>query len=94
LNQPLKPIIVRPTVGELQERFDAAFPDSLVAIEDESHLHAGHAGAEGGAGHYKVAITSGRFLGLNTLAKHRLVYDCVSDLMPHRVHALSISASA
>jgi BolA family transcriptional regulator, general stress-responsive regulator len=90
----LSVIINRPTVGELQERFEQAFPQSLVAIEDESHLHAGHAGAQGGAGHYKVAITSDRFQGLNTVAKHRLVYDCVSDLMPHRVHALSISASA
>jgi BolA family transcriptional regulator, general stress-responsive regulator len=90
----LTTIIVRPTVGELQVRFERAFPQSLVAIEDESHLHAGHAGAQGGAGHYKVAITSERFQGLNTVAKHRLVYDCVSDLMPHRVHALSISASA
>jgi BolA family transcriptional regulator, general stress-responsive regulator len=86
--------IVRPTVAELQQRFDQAFPESMVFIEDESHLHAGHAGAQGGAGHYKVAITSARFAGLNTLAKHRLVYDCVSDLMPHSVHALSISASA
>ncbi len=86
--------IIRPTVGELQERFEQAFPQSLIAIEDESHLHAGHAGAQGGAGHYKVAITSDRFQGLNTVAKHRLVYDCVGDLMPHRVHALSISASA
>jgi BolA family transcriptional regulator, general stress-responsive regulator len=90
----LTTIIIRPTVGELQARFERAFPQSLVAIEDESHLHAGHAGAQGGAGHYKVAITSERFQGLNTVAKHRLVYDCVSDLMPHRVHALSISASA
>jgi BolA family transcriptional regulator, general stress-responsive regulator len=90
----LSATIIRPTVGELQDRFERAFPQSLVAIEDESHLHAGHAGAQGGAGHYKVAITSDRFQGLNTVAKHRLVYDCVSDLMPHRVHALSISASA
>jgi BolA family transcriptional regulator, general stress-responsive regulator len=90
----LNTIIIRPTVEELQERFESSFPDSLVAIEDESHLHAGHAGNQGGAGHYKVAITSARFQGLNTVAKHRLVYDCVSDLMPHRVHALSISASA
>jgi BolA family transcriptional regulator, general stress-responsive regulator len=90
----LSATIIRPTVGELQERFEQAFPQSLIAIEDESHLHAGHAGAQGGAGHYKVAITSDRFQGLNTVSKHRLVYDCVSDLMPHRVHALSISASA
>ena len=83
---------VRPSLADLQARFDQAFPQALVDLVDESHLHAGHAGSEGGAGHYRVTITSERFKGLKTLAKHRLVYDAVADWMPDRVHALTIQA--
>jgi BolA family transcriptional regulator, general stress-responsive regulator len=85
--------VIRPTAADLTQRFEAKFPEDVIHVEDESHLHAGHAGAQGGAGHYNVRITSLKFAGLSTLAKHRLVYDCVSDLMPHRVHALSIQAN-
>ena len=63
--------------------------DSLV-IEDESHLHAGHAGAQGGAGHYRIHINSPAFKGLNRIQKHRLVYDALSAWMPHEIHALAI----
>ena len=83
---------MRPTLDELKARFTDAFPHSSVDLVDESHLHAGHAGSQGGAGHYRVTITSNRFKGLKTLAKHRLVYDAVADWMPHRVHALTIQA--
>lgn len=85
--------VIRPTLPELQALFEAGFPSSNIFLEDESHLHAGHAGAEGGAGHYKITITSEQFNGLRTVARHRLVYDCVSDLMPQRVHALTIIAT-
>ncbi|MBU5877057.1 BolA/IbaG family iron-sulfur metabolism protein, partial [Vibrio cholerae O1] len=56
-------------------------------VIDESHLHAGHAGAKGGASHFRLIISSPKFTGLNTLARHRLVYDRVTDLMPHPIHA-------
>jgi BolA family transcriptional regulator, general stress-responsive regulator len=85
--------VIRPSLPELQRLFEAGFPNSEILLLDESHLHAGHAGAQGGAGHYKVTITSGQFNGLGTVARHRLVYDCVSDLMPQRVHALTIIAT-
>jgi BolA protein len=77
----------------LEARLAALLPDSL-RIEDESHLHAGHAGAAGGAGHYRVHIVAACFKGLRPIARHRLVYDQVQDLMPHEVHALSIHALA
>lgn len=77
----------------IEERLAALLPTSLV-IEDESHLHAGHAGAAGGAGHYRVHIVAACFMGLRPIARHRLVYDQVQDLMPHEVHALSIHALA
>ncbi|MDY0308417.1 MAG: BolA family protein [Castellaniella sp.] len=75
----------------LAERLAALEPTQLDLI-DESHLHAGHAGAQGGARHFRVRILSNRFQGLGTLARHRLVYDCVRDLMPHPLHALAIEA--
>lgn len=76
----------------ITERLQALAPNELQIIDD-SHLHAGHAGARGGARHYSVRIVSARFEGLATLARHRLVYDCVRDLMPHPIHALAITAS-
>ena len=83
-------MIIRPTAADIEERLRSYFEKSAIVVEDESHLHAGHAGSKGGAGHYRVKISSDRFNGLTTIAKHRLVYDSVSDWMPHRVHALSI----
>lgn len=76
----------------IAERLSALTPTEVELIDD-SHLHAGHAGAQGGARHYSVRIVSTRFEGLTTLARHRLVYDCVRDLMPHPIHALAITAS-
>lgn len=84
---------MRPTLDELRARFESAFPEAAdIALQDDSHLHAGHAGASGGAGHYTVTIVSPRFEGASTVARHRLVYDAVRDWMPHRVHALVIVA--
>ncbi len=76
----------------IRQRLQALQPIEL-AIEDESHLHAGHAGAQGGAGHYRVTICAEVFRGKLPIARHRLVYDCLTDLMPHAVHALAIHAS-
>ena len=60
----------------------------------ESHLHAGHAGAASGAGHYRLRLVSERFEGLNRIARHRLVYDCLRDMMQSDIHALNIIAFA
>jgi BolA protein len=75
----------------LHQRLQALAPQVL-NLTDESHLHAGHAGAKSGARHFRVQIMSKQFEGLGTLARHRLVYDCVRDLMPHPIHALAIEA--
>ena len=71
---------------------DALAPESLQVI-DESHLHAGHAGAASG-GHYRVLIHSARFAGSSRIARHRLVYDALAGLIPLGIHALAIEADA
>ena len=75
-------------VSRIREHLSA----ESVEIEDQSHLHAGHAGAADGGGHYEVTIVASCFKGLNTLARHRLVYEAVGDLMKKEIHALSIQA--
>lgn len=61
-------------------------------VLDESHLHAGHAGARDGRGHFRVRIVSERFAGLPRITRHRLVYDAVGDLMQTDIHALAVTA--
>lgn len=77
----------------LDERLQALEPEHL-EIVDDSHHHAGHPGAADGRGHFSVLIVSERFLGLNTLRRHRLVYETVGDMMVTDIHALSIQALA
>jgi BolA protein len=64
-----------------------------VVLRDDSAHHAGHAGAREG-GHFHVAVVSPRFQGLGRVARHRLVYHCLSDLMQRGIHALAIDAKA
>ena len=68
-------------------------PVSLT-IEDESHLHAGHAGAKTGMGHFHVVVVAEAFEGLRMLQRHRLIYDAVGNLMNTDIHALRIDAKA
>ncbi len=83
---------MKPTHDALLERFLQGFPGAVIQVEDESHLHVGHVGAAGGAGHFRVRVIGARFKGLQHIARHRLVYDAVSDWIPARVHALNITA--
>ena len=76
----------------IRDRLREQLSAESVEIEDQSHLHAGHAGAAGGGGHYEVTIVASCFKGLNTLARHRLVYEAVGELMKKEIHALSIQA--
>lgn len=80
------------SLDELRHRLAALSPTRL-EIEDNSAAHAGHAGS-GGGGHFNVTIESSHFSGKSTIIRHRLVYEAVGDLIPSRVHALSIKAIA
>jgi len=83
-----------PTSIARMEKYELALKQALpidsLKIDDESHLHAGHAGAEGGAGHYRIFVKSSAFNGLSRVQQHRLVYDALSAWMPHEIHALAI----
>jgi BolA protein len=70
----------------------AALPIDHITIEDESHLHAGHAGAASGGGHFKLTLVSSAFDGLNRVARHRLIYAALNRHIPTEIHALTIEA--
>ena len=78
---------------EIETRLHAALAPVALTIRDDSAQHAGHAGAREG-GHFHVTVVSDRFTGLQRLARHRLVYHCLSDLMQRGIHALAIDARA
>jgi BolA protein len=77
----------------LRRRLQSRLSPTLLTIEDESHLHAGHAGAAGGHSHFRVTIVAEAFRGIAPVARHRLVYAAVDDLMKTDIHALAIEAS-
>lgn len=79
------------TIAEIRARLAPLVPQHLEVL-DESALHAGHAGARGGGGHYRLTLISPAFSGQNGVARHRMVYQALGDLMQQRVHALSITA--
>jgi len=68
-------------------------PDHLL-VKDQSHLHAGHAGAREGLGHFEVVIVADAFQGLSRIECHRRIYDALGQLMTTDIHALTIRASA
>jgi BolA protein len=78
----------------MRSRFEAALAPVELTLEDDSALHAGHAGAASGGGHYNVRIVSLQFEGLKLVTRHRLVYDSVHDMMHKEIHALAITALA
>lgn len=71
-----------------------AFQIQSLEIDDESHLHAGHAGAASGGGHFRLEIVAPDFKGLNLVARHRAVYAALNRHIPKEIHALTIVALA
>ncbi|MEI7465251.1 MAG: BolA family protein [Burkholderiales bacterium] len=71
----------------------AALQPTEFVLQDDSHLHAGHAGAREGS-HYTIRLVSERFAGLSRVARHRLVYDALKNQMQAGIHALVIDARA
>jgi BolA family transcriptional regulator, general stress-responsive regulator len=81
-------------IERMRARLETAFSPQECVLEDESALHAGHAGAASGGGHYRLRIVAAQFEGLKLVMRHRLVYDAVHDMMRAEIHALAITALA
>ncbi|MBI3896824.1 MAG: BolA family transcriptional regulator [Gammaproteobacteria bacterium] len=79
-------------VTVIEARLRAALMPEHIEITDESAAHAGHAGARGGAGHYALTIVSPQFKGQTAIARHRMIYQALGELMHHEIHALRINA--
>jgi len=79
-------------LSAIRTRLEAALSPSSLEVMDEGHLHIGHEGARDGRGHFRVRVVSERFAGMRPLARHRLVYDALGDLMQSDIHALAIVA--
>jgi len=80
-------------VAAIRAALEAAFAPTVLEVRDDSHRHAGHAGARDGRGHFDVVIASAAFAGMLPLARHRAVYAALGTLMETDIHALSIRTS-
>jgi BolA family transcriptional regulator, general stress-responsive regulator len=78
-------------IATIRKRLEAAFKPQQLEILDDSENHMGHAGAEGGAGHYTVLITADSLTQQSRVEAHRQIYEVLLDLMPHEIHALKIT---
>lgn len=74
----------------IRQRLQHAFSPTQLDIMDDSHKHVGHAGAQGGAGHYSVTILAECFKNLSRIEAHRKIYAVLDDLIPEHIHALRI----
>ena len=81
-------------VNRIRVRLEDAFNPSVLDIQDDSHLHEGHAGARDGKGHFSVTIVSSAFRSKGPLERHRMVFDALGELMRTDIHALRVSARA
>jgi BolA protein len=81
-------------IALFEQDLHKAFAIEYLQIEDESHLHAGHAGAASGGGHFKLTIVAPEFKGLSLVARHRAVYAALNKHIPIEIHALTINAIA
>ncbi|WAH66342.1 BolA family protein [Xanthomonas hortorum] len=81
-------------VERIRAALQSALSPSELEVVDDSHRHAGHAGARDGRGHFNVRVVSAAFVGKAPLARHRAVYAAVGEMMQTDIHALSIEAFA
>jgi len=79
-------------ITRIRHALSAGLHTERIELIDDSHLHAGHAGARDGRGHFRVRIVSEDFDGLRLLRRHQLVYRTLGALMQTDIHALNITA--
>ncbi|MGB6977439.1 MAG: BolA family protein [Gammaproteobacteria bacterium] len=80
------------SIQRIQQRLQQTLQPSVLTVEDEGHLHRGHANE--GKGHFAITIASPLFAGKNLLQCHKMVYNALSDLMNTDIHALKIKVVA
>jgi BolA protein len=78
-------------ITRIRHALDAALDPVELSVEDESHLHRGHAGAREGGGHFRVFIVSAAFESRSRIGRHRMVYDALADEMGGEIHALALT---
>jgi BolA protein len=78
----------------IQGILEAAFSPVDILVKDQSHLHAGHAGARDGKGHFEVRIVAQAFAAKSRVERHRMVFEALNDMMQTDIHALSVHALA
>jgi len=83
---------LNPTVELIRDRLTESLQALELTIEDDSAAHAGHAGARQGGGHFRVRIVTQLFANKPLVARHRMVYHPLADLMKRDIHALTIDA--
>ena len=81
-------------VAVIRSRLQDAFQPDELEIVDDSHRHAGHAGARDGRGHFNVRIRSQHFSGKRTVERHRMIYAALGSLMQTDIHALGVIAQS
>ena len=79
-------------VQQIQARLETEFSPSQLQVKDQSHLHAGHAGARDGMGHFEVTIVASAFESKSRIERHRMIYSALGTLMQTDIHALKINA--
>lgn len=79
-------------IDRIRSRLERFLKPTQLRITDDSHRHVGHAGARDGRGHFSVAIESLEFANKSQVARHRMVYSALGDLMLTDIHAVSIRA--
>ena len=79
-------------VQRIEQILTDAFEPSELRIKDQSHLHAGHAGARDGLGHFDVFIVSEAFRDTSRVRRHQMIYAALGDMMQTDIHALAIRA--
>jgi BolA protein len=81
-----------PVADEIREKLQTAFSPSELKVENESHLHAGHAGDDGsGESHFRVTISAPEFAEMSRIARHRAVHDALGRDLVGRIHALALT---
>ena len=84
--------MTRSRIDRMRERLTRSLQPQMLDIEDESHLHVGHAGARDGRGHFRVIVVADAFEGLTRVQRHQKIYAALGDLMQTDIHALAVQA--